>query len=196
MTSGAVGTTAIRHATAADAATLARFAASAFVDTFGRDNTPEDMVAYVDKAFGERVQRAEIGDPRLTVLLAERQGELAGYAVLRDGDPPDAVRAEMQRAGANPASDAIEILRLYAGQRWIGAGVGSALMRRCLDEAASRARRVVWLGVWERNARAIAFYRRWEFADVGAQSFLLGSDLQTDRIMSRLVPDRGACATP
>jgi ribosomal protein S18 acetylase RimI-like enzyme len=193
MTSGAVGATIIRHATAADAALLARFAESAFVDTFGSDNTPENMAAYVGEAFGETRQRAEIADPRLTFFLAERQGELAGYAALREGDPPEAVRAALARAGDESTVGAIEILRLYAGRRWLGAGIGSALMQRCLDEAVSRRRRVVWLGVWERNARAIAFYRRWGFTDVGAQPFVLGTDLQTDRIMSRPVLTESAC---
>jgi ribosomal protein S18 acetylase RimI-like enzyme len=64
-------------------------------------------------------------------------------------------------------------------------------MQRCLGEAASRRRRTIWLGVWERNARAIAFYRRWGFADVGSQPFRLGTDLQTDRVMARRVAEEG-----
>lgn len=187
MTSGAVGTTTLRHAAAADAARLTRFAQSAFMDTFGPDNTPEDMAAYVGEAFSEAAQRAEIADPRVTVLIAEQQGDLAGYAMLRDGDAPAPVRAALDGDAVASPTRAIEIVRLYAGQRWLGAGIGPALMQRCLDEAAARGRQVVWLGVWERNARAIAFYRRWGFADVGAQSFRLGGDLQTDRIMSRRV---------
>ena len=186
MRSGAVGHTAIRPATAADAASLARFAASAFVDTFGPDNAPEDMAAYVSKAFGEPVQRAEIADPRLAIFVAERDGSLAGYAVLRDGDVPDTVRAALH-ALPSSGTGAIEISRLYVGERWLGAGIGAALMQHCLDVAAARGRRMVWLGVWERNARAIAFYDRWQFVDVGSQPFLLGNDLQTDRIMARVL---------
>ena len=60
-------------------------------------------------------------------------------------------------------------------------------MRRCLEEAAARGRRTIWLGVWEHNAQAIAFYRRWGFADVGTTTFLLGKDSQTDRVMTRRV---------
>jgi ribosomal protein S18 acetylase RimI-like enzyme len=62
-------------------------------------------------------------------------------------------------------------------------------MRSCLTEARSRDKDTIWLGVWERNARAIAFYRRWGFADVGSQSFQLGGDLQSDRVMARRVAD-------
>jgi ribosomal protein S18 acetylase RimI-like enzyme len=172
-------TIAIRRATATDARALASLAAEAFIETFGPDNTPADMAMYLATAFGESVQGGEIADSYNTVLLAERGGEMVGYAMLREGDAPDAV--------GDPG--AIEIVRLYSFTRWIGTGVGAALMQRCLDEASARGRRTVWLGVWERNARAIAFYRRWGFADVGSHPFQLGTDLQTDRLMARSVSE-------
>jgi GNAT superfamily N-acetyltransferase len=181
MTSGALtsGIT-VRRASPADAARLAEFAATAFIDSFA-DNTPEDMTAYLEEAFGESVQRAELADPRCTVLLAETDRDLVGYAMLHDGSAPECVGS----------ASAIEIARLYAGKRWIGAGVGSLLMQHCLDEAVSRGKHTIWLGVWERNARAIAFYHRWGFADVGSQPFQLGSDLQTDRVMARRAAGEG-----
>jgi ribosomal protein S18 acetylase RimI-like enzyme len=182
MTSGAIpASIALRRATAADAARVAAFAATAFVDTFAPNNRPEDMATYVAEAFGEPQQRAELTDPQCTVFLAERDGEIVGYAMLRDGPPPSCV----------PDPSAIEIVRLYAGQRWIGAGIGALLMQRCLVEAASRSRRTIWLGVWERNVRAIGFYQRWHFTIVGSQSFQLGSDRQNDRIMARRVALEG-----
>jgi ribosomal protein S18 acetylase RimI-like enzyme len=180
MTSGALTSSiTIRRAAPADAARLAAFASAAFVDTFGADNRPEDMAAYLAESFGEAVQRAEIDDPEVTLLLAESGGELLGYAMLRDGDVATPV----------DGASAIEIARLYAGKRWIGAGVGALLMRSCLTEARSRDKDSIWLGVWERNARAIAFYERWGFSDVGSQWFQLGGDLQTDRVMARRVAD-------
>jgi ribosomal protein S18 acetylase RimI-like enzyme len=180
MTHGASATTSsigLRRATPADAASLATFAAAAFSDSFGAQNRPEDMAAYLTDAFGEPQQRAELTDPRWTVFLAERDGEIVGYAMLRDGVAPSCVSD----------ASAIEIARLYAGQRWIGAGIGALLMQRCLVEAASRGRRTIWLGVWERNVRAIGFYQRWHFTIVGSQTFQLGSDRQNDRVMSRRV---------
>lgn len=182
MTSGAPASTlALRRATSADAARLATFAAAAFVDTFAPHNQPDDMTAYLAEAFGEPVQRAELADPHCIVFLAERDGEIAGYAMLRDGPAPPCVD--------DPS--AIEIARLYAGQRWIGAGIGALLMQRCLDEGASRGRRTIWLGVWERNVRAIGFYQRWHFSIVGSQSFQLGRDRQNDRVMARRVAMEG-----
>ena len=74
------------------------------------------------------------------------------------------------RAGLVTDPSAIEIARLYAGQHWIGAGIGALLMQRCLVEA-RRGPRTIWLGVWERNVRAIGFYQRWHFSIVGSQPF-------------------------
>ena len=170
----------VRRATPADAASLAAFARAAFVDTFADDNTPEDMAAYIGGAFGEAQQRAELMDPACVTLLVERDGELAGYAMLHDGVVPSGPTTVV-------LSNAIEIARLYSGRRWIGTGIGATLMQHCLDLAAGRERDWIWLGVWERNARAIAFYARWGFGDVGSQSFQLGTDRQTDRVMARRV---------
>jgi ribosomal protein S18 acetylase RimI-like enzyme len=167
----------IRRATTTDAALLALLAATTFSDTFSADNTPADMALYLAESFGEDVQRDELADSRNTVFFAERAGEVVGYTMLREGPAPDAIRD----------ADAIEIARLYATKRFLGAGIGATLMRRCLDEAAARGRRMIWLGVWEHNARAIAFYRRWGFADVGTMTFMLGNDRQTDRVMARRV---------
>jgi ribosomal protein S18 acetylase RimI-like enzyme len=182
MTSGAPASNiALRRAAPADAARLAAFAATAFADTFGAQNRPEDMAVYVAEAFGEPLQRAELTDPRCTVFLAERDGEIVGYAMLREGPPPACIHD----------ASAIEIARLYAGQRWIGAGIGALLMQRCLVEAAARGRRTIWLGVWERNVRAIGFYQRWHFTVVGSQPFQLGGDQQNDRVMARRVALEG-----
>ena len=79
------------------------------------------------------------------------------------------------------------LVRLYVLREWLGRGVGEALMRACLNEARSAGYETIWLGVWERNVRAQAFYRKWNFRDVGEQVFLLGSDEQRDIVMERAV---------
>ena len=177
MTPVAPPTITIRRATTEDAALLASLAASTFHDTFAADNTPQDMAEYMAAVYGESFQRAELADPRHIVVLAERDGEAVGYAMLRQGPAPNGVQD----------TDAIEIMRLYAVKRFIGGGIGATLMQRCLEEAASRGKSTIWLGVWEHNARAIAFYRRWGFTTVGAQPFIVGHDRQSDHVMARRV---------
>ena len=126
-------------------------------------------------SFGEPIQRAELEDPESTVFFAERDGDVVGYVMLREGRTPSIV----------PAEDALEIARLYARRRAVGTGVGAALMQRALAEAAVRGKDAVWLGVWEHNERAIGFYEAWGFHRCGTQPFLLGTDLQTDLVMVR-----------
>ena len=81
----------------------------------------------------------------------------------------------------------MEIQRFYVDHAWHGQGVARQLMAACVATARARGGATVWLGVWERNARAIRFYTKHGFTDVGTHDFLLGSDRQTDRVMSRPV---------
>lgn len=167
----------IRKATIGDAALLAELGARTFHDTFAAENTVADMAAYLAASFAADIQAEQIADPASVFLLAHVGDELAGYARLRSGAAPE------QIAGEQP----VEIVRFYADAPWIGAGVGAALMRESLAEALARKRDVIWLDVWERNPRAIAFYSKWGFTVVGEQSFALGADLQRDLLMARSV---------
>jgi diamine N-acetyltransferase len=58
-------------------------------------------------------------------------------------------------------------------------------MQSCLDYIQQQGCDTVWLGVWEHNPRAIAFYEKWGFEKFGAHDFLLGTDLQTDILMKK-----------
>lgn len=160
-----------------DAALLTELGTSTFAETFESANTPDDFAAYMATAFGEDIQRAELEDPDTTVLFAERDGEAIGYVMLREGPVPSGITAD----------DALQIVRLYARQRVLGRGIGAALMQRALAEAAGRGKDAVWLGVWDRNDRAIRFYESWGFHRIGSQPFLLGSDLQNDLVMVRRI---------
>ena len=166
---------AVRTATVADAALLAGLGARTFRDTFAADNTEADMAAYLAAAFGNDVQTREIADAASAFLIAQVDGVTAGYARLRRGHAPPCV------FGMRP----VEIARFYADAPWIGAGIGAALMTACLAEAAALGCDVIWVDVWQRNARAIAFYAKWGFAVHGGQEFVLGEDVQHDLLMAR-----------
>lgn len=176
----------VRPATPDDAERLSAFARRVFDDTFGADNAPADMAAYLDSAFTPALQAAELRDPGAVILLGEtEEGEagdgrpaIAGYAHLVFGaDAPPGV------AGPAPA----ELKRFYVDRALHGRGTAGHLMDAAIAAAVARGARTLWLGVWERNARAIAFYAKRGFADVGAQRFVLGADVQTDRVMARAI---------
>jgi ribosomal protein S18 acetylase RimI-like enzyme len=167
----------IRRANGQDAGLLAELGARTFAQTFATDNTPEDMAAYIGASFNLAQQTAELADPFSIFLIAEVGGLAAGYAQLHSGNPAEGV------AGDNP----VELVRLYVSQEWLGCGVGEALMRACVDEGRQAGHRTIWLGVWERNGRAQAFYRKWNLRAVGEHVFQLGSDAQRDIVMERAI---------
>jgi diamine N-acetyltransferase len=166
--------TTIRVAGPADAAVLAELGARTFRDAFGAENTPENMALYLERAYGLSQQTAELTDPGMATLLAEMDGQPAGFAQLRESPAPGFV------TGPGP----IELWRFYVDRPWQGRGVAQALMAGARAEAARRGGRTLWLAVWERNERAMAFYRKCGFLDVGSQPFILGGDRQTDRVMA------------
>ena len=167
--------TVIRQATASDAALLAQLGAGTFSETFAPDNTPENMAAYVAASFSPAKLAAELAQPLTTFLIAEIDEVAVGYAMLHAGAPPQQVRSDQP----------VELVRLYVSREWHGRGVGESLMQACLDLARQQGYRTLWLGVWERNARARAFYRKWKFQEFGEHVFQLGEDPQNDILMAR-----------
>jgi GNAT superfamily N-acetyltransferase len=165
----------VRDAVAADAVELSRFAAAIFHESFGWGNDPADMAAYTSEAYSPARQRAEIEDASTVTLVVEAGGELIGFAQLVRGPAPVCV------AGAAP----VELKRFYVATSWHGRGVAGALFEVVQARALGMGGRTLWLGVWAPNARAIAFYRRAGFVEVGTQVFQLGRDAQTDLVMSR-----------
>ena len=164
----------VRFASPADAAALSALALKTFNDAFMPFNREEDMVAYTKDAFTAAQQLREIEDPMIVTLVVEEgDGALAAYAQVRP--TPGAPHGE------------VELARFYVDQVHHGRGIAQSLMA-AVDAAARRlgARRI-WLGVWERNHRAIAFYRKCGFEQCGTHPFLLGTDLQTDWDMVREV---------
>jgi ribosomal protein S18 acetylase RimI-like enzyme len=166
-----------RAATPDDAGPLASLAERTFRHAFEPDNTPEDMNAYCAQAFAVDRVRAELLDPDRQVVIGTDGSELVAYAQLSAGPAPACVTGR----------DPIEIVRFYVDSRWHGAGVAAGLMAETLAAAERRGAATVYLAVWERNDRAIAFYRKHGFRKVGAKPFVLGTDTQTDEVMERPV---------
>ena len=165
----------IRPARPGDTAALAEFGERTFRAAFEADNRPENIDAYVGETYAPARVGAGLADAARFTLVAEAGGALAGYAQLREGAPPACV--------TGPAP--IELLRFYVDPAWHGRGLAQALMDAVIAAAAARGAETLWLGVWERNPRAIAFYGKCGFRDVGSQEFVLGTERQTDRLMER-----------
>ena len=169
----------IKRAASSDAGLLAEFASRVYADTFSAVNTPENMEAYLSTAFAPARLQAELADPASSFFLAEVDGKLAGYAKLMAGQQPACVVGEAP----------VELVRFYIDRIWQGTGLSAAFMEHCLKEAKQQGYRTIYLGVWEHNARAHAFYRKWGFVRVGEHTFQMGDDPQVDWWMTKALED-------
>lgn len=167
----------IRRATPEDAATLAAFAAQAFADTYRTLSDAQEIADYVAEHLQPAVMAAVIADPACTTLLAQVGGQLAGYAIVKADSAPDCV-----------TGPAVQVWRLYLGEDFIGQGLGARLMQAVHAEARHRGAQTLWLGVYDRNVRAVRFYERFGFAQVGGQEFLFGGQIYIDPVYAAAVP--------
>ena len=164
-----------RRAQATDAARLAALAERTFRAAFGSFNTSETMDVHCVNAYSEAIQSSEIVDPEIETFVCDDGVELVGYAQLRWGTAPPCV----------PAMRPAEIKRIYVDQRWHGKGIAQTLMSQVLTTATRGNADQIWLGVWENNPRAIAFYQKFGFSKIGQHVFQLGDDPQHDWILCR-----------
>jgi len=163
----------VRQATPADARELAAFAARSFEETYAGDIPAEHIREHLQSAFGVSQQTRELNDGNMVTLLAHRDGALVAYAQLRRQAPPQGIELDAP----------VELQRFYVDRPAQGTGVARELMAAVHALAASLGGRNLWLGVWERNPRAIAFYRKSGFREAGTTDFCVGSDRQTDRVL-------------
>jgi len=163
----------IRYGTTADAKMLSELGAKTFYDTFTKDNTPENMQAHLKNSFSPEIQFVELSDPNHIFLVAEDESQPIGYAQLTLDSKEEFLTGVIS----------LEVRRIYASQEYIGKGVGKTLMQAAIHEAERRGCDSIWLGVWEKNPRAIEFYKKWGFKEVGSHIFTVGDDPQRDFIM-------------
>lgn len=176
-----------------DAAALSELASACFVHAFGAVNTAADMSAYLEGSLSITAITAELEDPQNTFLWVQ------GYVL----PPPSATGpstslpakgrrplgyAKYRRDSAEPCVDGarrpvVELERIYVVPDLIGNGVGKAMLDEVIRLTRAEGFCTLWLGVWEHNPKAIKFYVREGFVDVGTHDFVLGDDTQTDRIM-------------
>jgi ribosomal protein S18 acetylase RimI-like enzyme len=167
----------IREATVADAKLIADISHQTFYDTFAAYNSKEDMDKFLNQQFTKGKLILEVGAKGNIFLLAYDKDVVAGYVKLRDERIPP---------GMGNVT-ALEVARLYAMTNQIGKGIGSLLMQSSVDIARQKNKEWLWLGVWEKNQRAIDFYTKWGFEKFDETDFLLGDDLQRDWLMKRKV---------
>jgi ribosomal protein S18 acetylase RimI-like enzyme len=146
-----------------------------FYETFLGTCSPEDMDAYLEKAFNPRQLEKELSHPSSQFFLLYVDGAAAAYLKVNTGD-----------AQTEPMGDeSLEIERIYVKKEFQKQGLGRLLFNHALEIALRLRKKRIWLGVWEHNDNALAFYRKLGFVETGSHSFFVGSDEQTDLILTK-----------
>lgn len=158
-----------------DLAALQAIGIETFTDTFAAHNTLEDMKDYLDKAYNPEKLKQELSTEGSTFCLLYCKDEPAGYLKV---NIDDALTEEM-------GADSLEVERIYIRPDFKRKGLGKYLIDKAIEIARVQGKGLIWLGVWEHNVNAIAFYEKMDFTRTGSHSFFMGDDEQTDYIMTK-----------
>ncbi|MGJ9384181.1 GNAT family N-acetyltransferase [Salipaludibacillus sp. CF4.18] len=146
-----------------------------FNDTFKDQNSPENMKAYIEEAFNLKQLEKELFIFSSEFFFVYVNNEVAGYLKVNTDD------AQSEEMG----EETLEIERIYIKNNFQKLGLGKYLLNKAMDIAVERNKKKIWLGVWEKNENAIAFYKKMGFVQTGAHSFYMGDEEQTDSIMAK-----------
>lgn len=160
-----------------DVGLLQEISVETFRDTFQEQNSPESMKAYLEKAYNPQQLEKELsnGDSAFYFLFSDEK--IAGYMKVNTGE------AQSEQMGEN----SFEVERIYIKQKYHKQGLGKSLIKKAIDLAREQNKESIWLGVWERNENAIAFYKKLGFVRTGAHSFYMGEEEQIDIIMTKIL---------
>lgn len=154
---------------------LQAIAKTTFEETFAHQNEAQSMQTYLEEKFSKAQVRQELANPDSQFYFVWDQDEVVGYLKLNTG-----------KAQTEPQPEpAMEIERIYVLSKCQGKKLGHALLRHALSQAQAQGVAYLWLGVWEENHRAIAFYERHGFEGFGEHLFYLGSEAQVDLMLRR-----------
>jgi len=167
----------IRKGNLEDLIDLRKLQAETFVETFKPYNTEENMASYIKESFNEQRMKEELSNNASSFFLLFIEDKLSGYLKLNEVEAQTDIKDVI----------ALEIERIYIYKEYQGGGFGQVLMDKALQMAEEKGLEYIWLGVWEKNIKAIGFYERNQFTVISSHSFILGDDNQTDLIMKRIL---------
>ena len=163
----------IHKATPADLQTLQTISILTFQETFADHNTQENMQNYLSEGFSIHQLTAELNNQHSEFYLATSGNETIGYLKINTG--PSQTELKENRA--------LEIERIYVLKQFHGKNIGQQLYHKALQIAQQHHAEYIWLGVWEKNPRAIRFYQKNGLTAFDKHIFKLGDDEQTDIMM-------------
>ncbi|MFB9760893.1 GNAT family N-acetyltransferase [Ectobacillus funiculus] len=158
-----------------DSRKLQEISYETFSETFKHQNSSENMNAYLERAFNLKQLEKELSNISSQFFFVYFNNEVAGYLKVNTND------AQSEEMG----DESLEIERVYIKSKFQKHGLGKYLLNKAIEIALECNKKKIWLGVWEKNENAIAFYKKMEFVHTGAHAFYMGDEKQTDFIMTK-----------
>ncbi|WP_128331289.1 GNAT family N-acetyltransferase [Apibacter sp. HY039] len=168
-----MNTVSLRKVELTDIEILQDLAKKTFYETFESFNTKEDMQNYLNENFSIDKLRSELENPLSEFYFAEFEHKMVGYLKINSS------KAQTEIKNTN----SLEIERIYILQGYQKMKIGQLLFEKALSIAKTENYEYIWLGVWEENPKAIAFYKKNGFIEFDKHIFRLGDDEQTDIMM-------------
>lgn len=165
--------TSLRICTEDDLDELRELSVNTFSETFALMNTPENMKKYLENSFDADKFRRELSDKNTEFNFLYHNDKLAGYLKLNESPSQTDINDKTS----------LEIERIYVLKEFQNHGLGACLMEKAISTAQERGKEYIWLGVWEKNEKALGFYKRHGFYKISEHTFVIGADRQTDYIM-------------
>ncbi|SNZ05345.1 spermine/spermidine N-acetyltransferase [Terribacillus aidingensis] len=148
-----------------------------FNDTFKEQNSTENMKAYLEKAFNTKQLENELSNVSSAFYFIYSDDKLAGY-----------LKININEAQSEKMTDeSLEIERIYIRNDFQKQGLGKYLINEAIKIASLQNKKIIWLGVWEKNLKAIEFYKKSGFVQTGFHSFHMGDEEQIDLIFKRTI---------
>lgn len=168
-------TVTIKPATLADVLPLQQLSIVTFTDTYGVYNTPENMQLFIETNYNTQQLLDELANPAMQYFIAYTGDEPVGYIKLRTTDNPPELAGKKH----------IEIERIYVLPAFKGMHIGKQFIDHAVTIARQQHYEIIWLGVWDENTRAQAFYTKQGFTTFGEHAFVLGTEPQRDWLMKK-----------
>jgi len=162
----------IRQGVSSDAERLSVLAAQVWLHTYATDGISAVIARYVSSELSVDKFLAILAREHSTVLIAEADENILGYAVINVDAP------------CPSGSSTVELASLYVQEHFIRKGIGSSLL---LESRHVALRRVggsaIWLMVNAENWPAMAFYNRHGFVKTGIAYFELGGEKYENHVL-------------
>ncbi len=152
---------------------LVRISKTTFVDAFEKGNKPEDFRTYIEDAFDKSTIERQLNNKDSKFYFVYKEEHLAGYFKLNESETQTEFKTE----------HSIELERIYILKKFQGQQLGAYILREVQNMGILGNKKFIWLGVWQKNKRAIRFYEKHGFVKFGTHPYFIGQDKQTDWLM-------------